>query len=165
MKRAFLFLFAMCLGFSAAAGAATKDEAAIKALLDHWAQAVHDHDVNAIMANYQPGDALVSYDLVPPLQYKGYDAYKKDYEEFLAQYDGPITIEFRDLVIETDSKLAFARGLERMTGTMKSGDHVDPWFRFTECYRKVNGHWLAVHDHVSVPVDLATGKAALDLKP
>jgi hypothetical protein len=29
----------------------------------------------------------------------------------------------------------------------------------------MNGRWLAVHDHISVPVDFDTGKALLDLKP
>jgi len=49
------------------------------------------------MANYAPGDAVVAYDVVAPLQYKGKDAYRKDYLEFLAQYDGPIQLEFRDM--------------------------------------------------------------------
>jgi hypothetical protein len=29
----------------------------------------------------------------------------------------------------------------------------------------MNGQWRVVHEHISVPVDLTTGKAALDLKP
>ena len=32
-------------------------------------------------------------------------------------------------------------------------------------HRKINGTWRIVHHQVSVPVDLATGKAALDLTP
>ena len=35
------------------------------------------------MSVYAPGDAVVAYDVVPPLQYKGKDAYRKDYQEFL----------------------------------------------------------------------------------
>ena len=31
--------------------------------------------------------------------------------------------------------------------------------------RKINGKWLIVHDHISVPIDFDSGKAALDLKP
>ena len=61
--------------------------------------------------------------------------------------------------------VAFSRGLERMTGTLKNGQKFDTWVRFTECYRKTNGRWLAIHDHISVPVDLDTGKAVLDAKP
>jgi hypothetical protein len=29
----------------------------------------------------------------------------------------------------------------------------------------LGGRWYAIHDHVSVPVDLATGKAITNLKP
>jgi hypothetical protein len=32
-------------------------------------------------------------------------------------------------------------------------------------YRKVNGKWLISREHVSVPADLATGKAKLTSKP
>jgi ketosteroid isomerase-like protein len=39
------------------------------------------------------------------------------------------------------------------------------WTRFTECYRKIKGHWVVVHEHGSVPADFETGKAVLDLTP
>jgi hypothetical protein len=32
-------------------------------------------------------------------------------------------------------------------------------------YKKIRGKWLIVHEHVSVPVDLDTGKADLSFKP
>ena len=89
----------------------------------------------------------------------------QDYQEFLDQFQGTIDVEYRDLNIVAGDTVAFSRGLERMTGTLKNGQKFDAWVRFTECYRKTNGHWLAIHDHISVPVDLESGKAALDLKP
>jgi ketosteroid isomerase-like protein len=52
-----------------------------------------------------------------------------------------------------------------LSGTLKGGHKLDMWVRFTECYRKTNGHWLAIHDHVSVPADFDSGKAVMDLKP
>jgi ketosteroid isomerase-like protein len=52
-----------------------------------------------------------------------------------------------------------------MTGTLKSGEEFDTSMRFIEGYRKTNGHWRAIHDHISVLVELATGKAFLNLKP
>ncbi len=141
------------------------NEAEVRRLLDRWAKAFHAKDLNGIMSIYEPGQALVSYDIVPPLQYTGFEAYKKDYREFLDQFQGPIDIEYRDLNIIAGDTVAFSRGLERMTGTLKNGQKFDAWVRFTEAYRKTSGHWLAIHDHISVPVDLDTGKAALDLKP
>jgi uncharacterized protein (TIGR02246 family) len=144
---------------------AENDQAEIRQLLDRWEKAAKRKDLAAIMSIYAPGQELVAYDIVPPLQYTGFDAYKKDYQEFLDQFQGGIDVEYHDLKIVTSDNLAFSRGLERMSGTLKSGEKFDAWVRFTECYRKTNGHWLAIHDHISVPVDLATGKAVLNLHP
>jgi hypothetical protein len=37
--------------------------------------------------------------------------------------------------------------------------------RETDVYRKINGKWLVVEEHVSFPVDVATGKPDLLSKP
>ena len=169
MKKVFAFsvltLACVSLLWTPRARTAANDEAEIRQLLDRWAKAFRARDLNGIMSIYEPGQALVSFDIVAPLQYVGFEAYKKDYREFLDQFQGTIDVEYRDLNIVAGDTVAFSRGLERMTGTLKSGQKFDAWVRFTECYRKTNGHWLAIHDHISVPVDLESGKAALDLKP
>jgi ketosteroid isomerase-like protein len=36
--------------------------------------------------------------------------------------------------------------------------------RVTDGYKKVNGQWLIAHEHVSIPVDLATMKGVPDSK-
>ena len=144
---------------------AANDEAQIRQLIDRWAKAFRAKDLNAIMSIYQPGQALVAFDLVPPLQYLGSDAYKKDYQDFLAQYQGAIDVEIRDLSITTGDGVAFSHSLERISGTMANGQKSDLWVRAIDCYRKINGHWLVTHEHISVPVDLDSGKAVLNLKP
>ena len=169
MKKLFVFsiLTLACVSLLWIPGARTAadDEAAIRQLLDQWAKAFRAKDLDGIMAIYEPGQALVSYDIVPPLQYTGFEAYKKDYQELLAQFQGTIDVEFRDLSILAGDRVAFSRGLERISGTLTSGQKFDVLLRFTECYRKTNGRWLAIHDHISVPADLDSGKAVLDLKP
>jgi ketosteroid isomerase-like protein len=37
--------------------------------------------------------------------------------------------------------------------------------RVTDLYGKVNGNWLIAHEHVSVPVDLETGKPDMVSQP
>lgn len=137
----------------------------IRQLLDGWAQAFEKRDVDGIMSIYLPGNEMVAYDVVPPLAYRGTAAYRRDYEDFFKQYKGPVRVEFRDLHVVAGSDVAFAFGLERMTGTLADGTPSDIWVRVTEGYRRVKGRWYAVHDHISVPVDFASGKAALDLRP
>lgn len=144
---------------------ANKNEAEIRALWDQWAKAFKARDLDGIMALFAPGDAVVAYDIVPPLQYAGKDAYRKDYAEFLAQYVGPIEVEYRDMRVVADAHVAFIHALERLSGTMKNGQKTDLWLRATSGLRKIDGKWLILHDHVSVPVDFDSGKALLDLKP
>jgi len=150
---------------SAGATPANKNEAEIRAVYDQWAKAFKAHDLDGIMALYAPGDAVVAYDVVPPLQYVGKDAYRKDYADFLAMYEGPIEVEYRDERVVAGDDVAFVLALERLSGTMKNGQKIDLWLRATSGLRKINGKWLIVHDHVSVPADFDTGKAVLDLKP
>jgi len=147
------------------ASGTTKNEADIRALYDRWAKAFEARDIDAIMSVYAPGDQVVAYDVVPPLQYKGREAYRKDYLELLNQYDGPVHVEYRDMRIFSSGDVGFIQALERFTGKMKNGQPVDFWLRATSGVLKINGQWLIVHDHISVPVDFDTGKAVLDLKP
>src|SRR5215510_241848 len=81
------------------------------------------------------------------------------------QYESPIDIELRDMHINAGDGVAFATSLQRISGTLKNGQKSDLWVRVTNGFRKINGRWLDTHDHVSVPADLASGKAVLDLKP
>lgn len=137
----------------------------IALLFDRWHKAFEAKDVNGVMSVYAPGATLVAYDVVPPLQYKGADAYRKDYTDFFAQFDGPLHVQYPDMRIEAGADTAFAFGLERLTGKLKDGTPVDMWLRYTEGLKHVKGQWLIVHEHISVPVDMATGKARMDLKP
>jgi ketosteroid isomerase-like protein len=48
---------------------------------------------------------------------------------------------------------------------LASGQSTDVWLRWTACLRRMEGVWVVVHGHVSVPADLASGRAVLNLKP
>jgi uncharacterized protein (TIGR02246 family) len=145
--------------------AGSREETAIRALIDRWTKAAQEKNVDGVMSMYQRGGSLVAYDLVPPLQYKGWDAYRADYKAFFDMYDGPIKIEFRDLVIAADATFGYSHELQRVSGTLKGGRKAAFWVRVTDVYRKIGGQWRVVHEHVSVPANLETGKAALDLVP
>jgi ketosteroid isomerase-like protein len=95
--------------------------------------------------------------LGPPLQTLGKDTYSKNYKQLLSQYEGPVEVEYRDLHITAAEDVGFANGLERFSGTIK-GQKSTMWARFTSGFRKTNGVWLDVHDHVSVPADFESGK-------
>ena len=161
---AFAAAFAICCGASLArAGAA--DEAEIKALEARFVKALEAKDVDAIMANYVPGDSLVVFDVLPPRQYLGSDAYKKDWQGFLGSCAGPVKVELTDLSVTADGKLGYGHNIQRLTCSTANGTVQDFTTRVTDGYEKRDGKWLISHEHVSVPVDLATGKADLSSKP
>jgi uncharacterized protein (TIGR02246 family) len=168
LARLALALFASTLLFSTPAPAETpagKSEGEIRQLLERWEKAFRAKNIDAVMAVYAPEAAVVAYDVVPPLQIAGKKAYRKSYEDFFAMYQGPLDFECRDLKIVAGRDVAFIYCLERVSGTLQNGQKSDLWIRATSGLRKISGRWLIVHDHISVPVDFETGKAALDLKP
>ena len=133
----------------------------IRALEDRFVAAFKAKDVDAIMKVYAPGQALVVFDVVPPRQYVGAAAYRKDWQTLLGNFDGPITVE--DIV--GDRNLAYSHSIQRVAGTDKQGKKLDLTVRVTDVYKKARGRWLIIHEHVSVPVDLETDKPDLSSKP
>jgi ketosteroid isomerase-like protein len=147
------------------AGEDTKnnDEAEIKRVLEGGVEAVRARDIDGVMSLY--ARELVSFDIVPPLRYVGADAYRKRWEETFSSLQGLIDYAIHDLTITVGDDVAFTHSLNRISATMNTGQKTNLWLRWTACWRSINGKWLIVHTQVSVPVDLETGKAVLDLKP
>ncbi len=132
-------------------------------MIDGFVKAFRAKDINGVVAIYAP--EIVSFDLAPPLQYVGAAAYRKVFQEAMDSFQGQIDFEVRDLNITTGSDVAYSYSFNRMGGTMKNGRKLDLWLRWTACFQKINGKWLIMHEQVSVPVDLESGNAVLDLKP
>jgi uncharacterized protein (TIGR02246 family) len=144
--------------------AVADDEAAIRTLEDKFARAFNAGDMDAMMKNYVPDKSLVVFDVVPPREHLGADAYRKAWVGFFATFQGTPKIDITDLGIDTDGNLAFSHSIQHVTGTDKHGRPVDRTVRVTDGYRKVGGEWLIVLEHISVPVDLRTGKPDLASK-
>lgn len=145
------------------ANTALSDEAAIKQLIDGFITAVRAKDINGVESAFSR--EIISYDFAPPLQERGAEVFFKRWRQLFDSFEGPIEFELRELSVTTGTEVAFSHCLNHMAGVTKTGQKVDRWLRWTACYRKVDGRWLIVHEHVSVPTDAKTGKAALDLKP
>jgi ketosteroid isomerase-like protein len=145
------------------AAAQASDQAQLRALESRFGKAFAAKDVDAIMKVYAP-DVFV-FDLVPPRQYVGAAAYRQDWKETFAGFKGPIKFEMTDLVLSTDGNIGYGHSIQHVSGVDTKGAASDLTVRVTDVYRKKNGKWLIVHEHVSVPVDLATLKADPTSKP
>ncbi len=143
----------------------TTDETAIRARIDALMAAIHAKDANKIMSFYAPGDELLAFDVIPPRQYVGWTAYEKDWQGFLDMFDGPVDFDRTELKITASGNLAYSHSIDHVSGKLKDGSPIEVVLRVTDVFRRIKGQWLVVHEHVSVPVDLATGKADLLSKP
>jgi uncharacterized protein (TIGR02246 family) len=150
------------LGAAFNARANSADKAQIQALEQQLAAAIAAKDVDKVMQFYSPGEDLFVFDVIPPRQYVGAAAWRKDFQDFFTSVAaGPTTVEMSDLDIMTDGKLAFAHYTSHLTSTDKSGKKFEMVLRTTDGLKKIKGKWLIVHEHNSVPVDMATEKADL----
>jgi uncharacterized protein (TIGR02246 family) len=141
----------------------TNNEAAIRELIDGFAKAFRAKDVEGVMSIFSP--EIVSYDILPPLQAVGAEAFVKHWQEFFGSYQDLLHVEFPNISITAGDDVAFSYCLHRVKGKTKEGQETDWWLRWTACYRKINDKWLVVHEQVSVPIEFGDGKAMLDLRP
>jgi len=140
------------------------DKAKIEALYQAYVKAFKAKDVNAIMAFYDPNELFV-FDVTPPREYPSWDAYKKDWEGLFTAMPGPMDVNMTELAVTVVGSAAYSRNVQTGYFTGKDGSRLDLAVRVTDVLRKVKGKWLIVQEHVSVPVDLGTGKADLLSKP
>lgn len=159
----------LILGSSLAAAGrpvpATNDKAAIEALEKKYNDGFNTKNVNSIMECYAPGDGTFIFDVVPPREYASWDAYKKDWEDIFAGYPGPVSNNISDQSITVVGSVAYGHNIQSAVFTRKDGTKLALVLRVTDVYRKINGKWLIVLEHFSVPVDPETGKADLLSKP
>jgi len=148
----------------AVALAASSDKAQIETLEKQFVAAVQAKDVAKIMALYAP-EGLFVFDLVPPRQYVGQAAYKKDWEGVLGGTVGAVKFSVSDLDVTAVGPVAYGHSIQTIHFTGKNGKANDLIVRVTDVYRKMGGKWLIVQEHVSVPVDLDTGKPDMMSKP
>jgi ketosteroid isomerase-like protein len=140
------------------------DEAAVRRVLEDITQAVRERDVDGLLAHCA-GD-IVNFDMVPPLEHNGVRAMRRLWAMTLGGFQVPLQYEMRDVYISVSGDVGFVRSLNRFGGTLVDSGKVDvSWIRSTLGLRKIEGTWKVVHEHVSVPFDMDTGRALLELQP
>jgi len=132
--------------------------------MQDWKKTFEAKDVDGMMSFYADGDAFSAFDLMPPIEFRGGDKWRDNWVTFFTLFEGPLRIEFSGLEVYAATELAFARVFVRLVGTL-NGQHTDMWVRTTNCFRLIDGQWLMIHDHVSVPLDFATGRSLTHLTP
>jgi ketosteroid isomerase-like protein len=129
------------------------------------AAAAEARNLDAIMKTYVPDETLFVFDVIPPREYVGAKAFRKDWDEFLGSTKGPLKYSITDVAVVVVSDVAYGHSIQRIVATGVKGDPLDLTTRVTDVYRKLRGKWMIVQEHISIPVDLDTGKPDYASKP
>jgi uncharacterized protein (TIGR02246 family) len=140
-----------------------QDEAQIRQLIANQVSAICAKDIDRIMAHY--AQDVTIFDVKPPFQIKGADAFRRIWQECLPYFPDSFEIESRDLSVTVSGDLAIAHWLFHFTGMEKDHPAAQMWMRNTVSYQRNQGKWQIVHEHCSVPFDPETSKAVFTLEP
>jgi uncharacterized protein (TIGR02246 family) len=127
------------------------DENAIRELIENWAKAVRAKDYSGIMANHSTD--ILMFDVPPPFQSKGIEAYKKTWDLFFSSQPEPIAFDIRHMDIVAGSDVAFAVAAMQCAEEGENGEPTKLDFRLTVGLRKIDGQWTVMHEHHSVPAE------------
>src|SRR4051812_14659908 len=125
----------------------TIEEAKIRQQMDRFVEAFRTKNVNLMMSLFSPD--MISFDIIPPLQYVGSDAYRNVWKETFELFTDPIEIELRDVHVTSGEDVAFSYCFLRLNAKMKNGREIGYWERLTCCFQRIENKWLIVHEHVS----------------
>lgn len=142
---------------------AQNGEARIRERMAEFQQAVKVKDLDRIMAQYAPD--VVAYDAVGELQFKGIEAYRAHWQRCFDFCQGEGFFEIGDVQVVASGDLAFSYSLNHCGGPNEKGEMQTAWMRGTRCWRLQDGDWQVVHEHFSMPFDMASGQVSFGLEP
>jgi uncharacterized protein (TIGR02246 family) len=162
LRTSLFFVFALVLtgaGSSGlAASASPTDSAAITALYQQFGVAFEHKDLDGIMSFYVPSDSLFVFDVGPPREHRGWNDYRADWKELFAGFKNNPTFKLTDFGMTIDGDLAYTHSVQQVTANVGANSPTTVAVRVTDVLRKIDGKWLIVQEHVSIPVDLNTMK-------
>jgi ketosteroid isomerase-like protein len=122
-------------------------------------------DVKGMLESYAPH--VVQYTLAPPLGAVTDSSDPSGIEQWVATFEAPPVRAVTQLEITADGDVAFATSIDSMTATPRGGSEpFTLWYRVTVGLRRLDGKWLIVHEHASVPFLMdGSFRAAVDLEP
>ena len=127
------------------------DELAVRDLIEAWADAVRRKDYNGILRSHAAD--FVMFDVPPPFKTVGLDAYRATWHLFFSWSSDPVRFEIQEMDVTAGADVAFAFATMgcRTPGSDGKTEPLD--FRLTICLRKIDGRWMIVHEHHSVPAE------------
>jgi ketosteroid isomerase-like protein len=135
----------------------------VRQTFEEWFRDAAAKDVDALMTKV--ADGVHAYEHQMPLQYEGVDAIRKSCEHGFGAVEGAFRWGIPDLQVVVRDDIAVTWGLNRMRAEVPGEAAVETWSRGTRVFRRTDGTWKMIHQHVSFRVDPETSAARTDLEP
>jgi uncharacterized protein (TIGR02246 family) len=127
------------------------DEAQIRALIQRWATAVHEGDLDTVLADH--ADDIVMFDVPPPHDgVRGLEAYRATWPPFFEWQRQGASFEITELAVTAGTDVAFVHALLRCGTPDEFAEHPDRRLRLTLGLRKSGDRWVVTHEHHSFPI-------------
>jgi uncharacterized protein (TIGR02246 family) len=127
----------------------TSHEAAIRTLVENWAASVRARNLDGILAHHAAD--ILMFDVPPPFESKGIDAYRRTWDLFYGWSDDPVVFAVDRMDVTAGDEVAYVTALMRCAGKDANGARTDLDFRLTIGLRRIDGEWTVTHEHHSVP--------------
>jgi uncharacterized protein (TIGR02246 family) len=127
------------------------EEAEVRKVIETWAAAVRAREYDGIVSNHT--DDFVMFDVPPPFQLVGLEAYRKTWDLFFGWTTGPARFEIQQMTVVAGRDVAFAFAKMQCFGPDAEGKPEPLDFRLTLGLRKLGGRWMIAHEHHSVPAE------------
>ena len=126
----------------------TDDDKEVRALIERWAAAVHDGDLDVVVADH--ADDIVMFDVPPPQDgVRGIDAYRATWPPFFEWQRKGASFEIVELVVTAGDDVAFAHALLRCGTPEELQQEPDRRLRLSIGLRRESGRWVVAHEHHS----------------
>src|ERR1700760_1619932 len=124
------------------------NETQVRQIIEDWAKAVREQDMEKILAHHS--EDMVMFDVPEPFQSIGIDAYRKTWDVFF-KYTRPGVFDIQHLQVTADENVAFCIATMKCSDKSAGGDYVPLDFRLTTGLKKIDGQWIIIHEHHSIP--------------
>ncbi len=135
----------------------SEDEAAIRRLISKWSDALEAKDLDGLVADYT--DDAVLFDAIPPYKVVGKAAIREVWANCLPYFPEQFKSGHRDIVIHVSGDTAIMYGLHHFIPTPADHPSGQTWLCVTVGYRRIDGQWKTIHDHISTPFNPMNSQA------
>lgn len=135
----------------------SEDEAAIRRMIAAWSRALEAKDLDGLVADY--ADDAVLFDAIPPYKTVGKESIRQVWANCLPYFPERFKSEHRDIVIHVNGDTAIMHCLHQFIPEPVDDPIGRNWLRVTVGYRRIDGKWKSVHDHISTPFNPMNSQA------